>query len=156
MPWSNPRATDAKLTWLYQEVNSVLEESKNECDGYSAESSIASKRNYISTLFDKSLKEYNKKDGNHDTWFMNDLGGAYAWCSGYHVIQNNHRLKFDVVTLTKELNQLGIDELQNREENAGLGLIFMNFANRGTTGQEYKSDLLLQTIIDNNFKFALR
>lgn len=32
----------------------------------------------------------------------------------------------------------------------------MNFANRGTTGQEYKSDLLLQTIIDNNFKFALR
>ena len=154
MPWSNPRATDAKLTWLYQEVNSVLEESKNECDGYSAESSIASKRNYISTLFNKSLEEY--KYGNHDTWFMNDLGGAYAWCNGLHLIPDNHRLNFDVVTLTKELNQLGIDELQNREENAGLGLIFMNFANRGTTGQEYKSDLLLQTIIDNNFKFALR
>lgn len=155
MPWNNPRATDANLTWLYQEVTSVLEESKNKCNhDYSAESSIASKRNYISNLFGKSLEKY--KQGNHDTWFMNDLGGAYAWCSGYHVISDNHRLKFDVVTLTKELNQLGIDELQNREENAGLGLIFMNFANRGTTGQEYKSDLLLQTIIDNNFKFALR
>lgn len=154
MPWSNPRATDAKLTWLYQEVTSVLEESKNKCDDYSAESSIASKRNYISTLFNKSLEEY--KHGNHDTWFMNDLGGAYAWCYRSHLIPDNHSLNFDVVTLTKELNQLGIDELQNREENAGLGLIFMNFANRGTTGQEYKSDLLLQTIIDNNFKFALR
>ena len=154
MPWSNPRATDAKLTWLYQEVTSVLEESKNKCNDYSAESSIASKRNYISTLFNKSLEEY--KNGNHDTWFMNDLGGAYAWCNGLHVISDNHRLNFDVVTLTKELNQLGIDELQNRAENAGLGLIFMNFANRGTTGQECKSDLLLQTIIDNNFKFALR
>lgn len=154
MPWSNPRATDAKLTWLYQEVTSVLEESKNKCDDYSAESSIASKRNYISTLFNKSLEEY--KNGNHDTWFMNDLGGAYAWCYRSHLIPDNHSLNFDVVTLTKELNQLGIDELQNREENAGLGLIFMNFANRGTTGQDYKSDLLLQTIIDNNFKFALR
>lgn len=154
MPWSNPRATDAKLTWLYQEATSVLEESKNKCDDYSAESSIASKRNYISTLFNKSLEEY--KNGNHDTWFMNDLGGAYAWCYRSHLIPDNHSLNFDVVTLTKELNQLGIDELQNREENAGLGLIFMNFANRGTTGQEYKSDLLLQTIIDNNFKFALR
>lgn len=154
MPWSNPRATDAKLTWLYQEVTSVLEESKNKCKHYSAESSIASKRNYISTLFNKSLEEY--KYGNHDTWFMNDLGGAYAWCYGLHLIPDNHSLNFDVVTLTKELNQLGIDELQNRAENAGLGLIFMNFANRGTTGQECKSDLLLQTIIDNNFKFALR
>lgn len=154
MPWSNPRATDAKLTWLYQEVTSVLEESKNKCNDYSAESSIASKRNYISTLFNKSLEEY--KYGNHDTWFMNDLGGAYAWCNGLHLIPDNHSLNFDVVTLTKELNQLGIDELQNRAENAGLGLIFMNFANRGTTGQECKSDLLLQTIIDNNFKFALR
>lgn len=154
MPWSNPRATDAKLTWLYQEVTSVLEESKNKCNDYSAESSIASKRNYISTLFNKSLEEY--KYGNHDTWFMNDLGGAYAWCYRSHLIPDNHSLNFDVVTLTKELNQLGIDELQNRAENAGLGLIFMNFANRGTTGQECKSDLLLQTIIDNNFKFALR
>ena len=88
---------------------------------------------------------------------MNDLGGYYSWCTRndwYHehdvadVIP--HDVSKDIITLTKDLNQLGIDELQNREENAGLGLIFMNFANRGTTGQEYKSDLLLQTIIDNN------
>lgn len=37
-----------------------------------------------------------------------------------------------------------------------MGLIFMNFANRGETGKKFQSDLILQTIIDNNFKFALR
>ena len=109
-------------------------------------------------MFTKSLQAY--KDGDHKTWFMNDLGGAYTWCNrtGAHNpnLGTNHYVNTDVVTLTKELNQLGIDELQRRTENAGLGLIFMNFANRQTTGQDYKSDLLLQTIIDNNFKFALR
>ena len=171
MPWNDPHAT-GQLTWLYQEVTSSTETSKNTCTRpdalisgrpgkYSAEDSKENKITYIKTLFDKSLESY--KTGNHDTWFMNDLGGYYAWCDrtdwlhsedvAHAVPHNEHK---DIITLTKDLNQLGIDELQNREENAGLGLIFMNFANRGTTGQEYKSDLLLQTIIDNNFKFALR
>ena len=48
-------------------------------------------------------------------------------------------------------------EQKNREENAGLGLIFMNFADKQEgSGVDYKSDWLIQTIIDNNFKFALR
>lgn len=171
MPWNNPHAT-SQLTWLYQEVTSSTWTEKNTCTRpdapisgrpgkYSAEDSKENKIKYIKTLFTKSLEAY--KTGNHDTWFMNDLGGYYAWCDRTdgvhsadvaHVIPHNEHK--DIITLTKDLNQLGIDELQNREENAGLGLIFMNFANRGTTGHEYKSDLLLQTIIDNNFKFALR
>ena len=94
---------------------------------------------------------------------MNYLGGYNACSKRNDRAHRNdiayvipHEVSKDIINLTKELNQLGIDELQNRAENAGLGLIFMNFANRGITGQEYKSDLLLQTIIDNNFKFALR
>ena len=171
MPWNDPHAS-SQLTWLYQEVTSSTWTEKNTCTRpdapisgrpgkYSAEDSKENKIKYITTLFEKSLAAY--RTGNHDTWFMNDLGGYYAWCDrtdgwhsadiGHTVPHNEHK---DIITLTKDLNQLGIDELQNREENAGLGLIFMNFANRGTTGQEYKSDLLLQTIIDNNFKFALR
>lgn len=163
MPWNDPHAS-SQLTWLYQEVTSSTETSKNACVSphkYSAEDSKENKIKYIQTLFAKSLEAY--KTGNHDTWFMNDLGGYYSWCTRndwFHQedIANltSHYVSKDIITLTKDLNQLGIDELQNREENAGLGLIFMNFANRGTTGQEYKSDLLLQTIIDNNFKFALR
>lgn len=164
MPWGNPfNATNLK--WLYQEVTTVTEPTKNTCepyDGlvisdekYSAEASKENKVTYIKKLFTKSLEAY--KLGTHNTWFMNDLGGSYCWCTVNHgAFNRDHDVNYDIVTLTKELNQLGIDELQNREENAGLGIIFMNFANRGTKGQEYKSDLLLQTIIDNNFKFALR
>ena len=163
MPWNDPHAS-SQLTWLYQEVTSLTEASKNKCGSphkYSAEDSKENKITYITTLFEKSLAAY--ETGNHDTWFMNDLGGYYAWCTRNDWAHRNdiadvipHEVSKDIITLTKELNQLGIDELQNREKNAGLGLIFMNFANRGTTGQEYKSDLLLQTIIDNNSKFALR
>lgn len=163
MPWNDPHAS-SQLTWLYQEVTSSTETSKNTCGSphkYSAEDSKENKITYIKTLFEKSLAAY--KTGRHDTWFMNDLGGYYSWCTRDDLLHSNdvlnvvpHEVSKDIITLTKDLNQLGIDELQNREENAGLGLIFMNFANRGTTGQAYKSDLLLQTIIDNNFKFALR
>lgn len=163
MPWNDPHAS-SQLTWLYQEVTSSTETSKNTCGSphkYSAEDSKENKITYIKTLFEKSLAAY--KTGRHDTWFMNDLGGYYSWCTRDDWSHSNdvlnvvpHEVSKDIITLTKDLNQLGIDELQNREENAGLGLIFMNFANRGTTGQAYKSDLLLQIIIDNNFKFALR
>ncbi len=163
MPWNDPNGS-AQLTWLYQEVTTSTETSKNTCGSphkYSAEDSKENKIAYIKTLFEKSLEAYKKRE--HNTWFMNDLGGYYSWCTRNDWLHENdfanvvpHTVSKDIITLTKDLNQLGIDELQNREENAGLGLIFMNFANRGTTGQEYKSDLLLQTIIDNNFKFALR
>lgn len=157
MPWNDPNGT-SELRWLYQEVTTVTHPNNNTCgsltDHYAAEASEKDKITYINTLFEKSLQAY--KDGNHKTWFMNDLGGVYTWCTkgGWHL---DHKISYDVVELTKVLNKLGIDELQRRTENAGLGLIFMNFANREeATGVLYKSDLLLQTIIDNNFKFALR
>lgn len=155
MTWNNPNGT-SDLTWLYQEVTSVTDPTRNTCnDGYNAESTYANKVTRIKDLFLNSLNKY--KEGTHDTWFMNDLGGRYLYCDKNHLFSGTiHNIEVDVKGLTKDLNQLGIDELQNRAENAGLGLIFMNFANRGTTGQECKSDLLLQTIIDNNFKFALR
>ena len=50
-----------------------------------------------------------------------------------------------------------VEYLQARTQNASLGLVMMNFADKqGGSGAEYKSDWLIQTIIDNNFKFALR
>lgn len=155
MTWNDPNGT-SDLTWLYQEVTSVTDPTRNTCnDGYNAESTYENKVARIKDLFSNSLAKY--KEGTHDTWFMNDLGGRYLYCDKYHYVSGtSHNIEVDVKGLTKDLNQLGIDELQNRAENAGLGLIFMNFANRGATGQECKSDLLLQTIIDNNFKFALR
>ena len=55
------------------------------------------------------------------------------------------------------MNNLGIQLLQERTENAGLGLVYMNFADKqANSGALYRSDWLIQTVIDNNFKFQLR
>lgn len=168
MTWNNPNGSSS-FTWLYQEVTSVLDPARNKCnadgngewwDGttpYSCESTKDQKETYIRTIFEESVEAYKNNEA-HNIWFMNDLGGYYGYCTN-----NNHRLGnddheeyHDVVGLTKYMNNLGVRLLQERTENAGLGLVYMNFANRNSDGQEYRSDWLIQTVIDNNFKFQLR
>lgn len=140
MKWGNPNNT-AKLKWFYQEVTSV---NKNNQSG--AEATYNQKVAAIKNLFQKSVTLY-QNSTLHDTWFMNDLGGYYKDQSNGVAVTN----------LATDMNALGISELQLRQDNAGLGLIFMNFADRKADyGSKYKSDLLIQTTIDNNFKFALR
>lgn len=160
MPWGNPKST-SQLKWLYQEVTSVTDPTRNTCgswtDKYNGEASHNEKVQRIKDLFTKSYDAYLNNE--HGTWFMNDLGGYYTWCSkgGPHNDGlGGHDVHNDVGTLTEEMNQIAIDELSQRQQNAGIGIVFMNHANRGKAGQLYKSDLLLQTIIDNNFKFQLR
>lgn len=160
MPWGNPKST-SQLKWLYQEVTSVTDPNKNTCDSwtdkYSGEASHDEKVQRVKDLFTKSYDAYLNNE--HGTWFMNDLGGYYTWCSKNYVhndVLGGHDVHNDVGTLTEEMNQIAIDELSQRQQNAGIGIVFMNHANRGKVGQLYKSDLLLQTIIDNNFKFQLR
>lgn len=144
MDWGKPmwyENSDAKLRWYYQEVTSV---------GTGQEATRAEKETFIKNLFTKSVDLYHN-DTSHKTWFMNDLGGYY---SDYADINGRGT---GIQALAIDMNQMGVDELQKREENAGLGLIFMNFADKQKgSGVDYKSDWLIQTIIDNNFKFALR
>lgn len=131
----------ADLRWYYQEVTSV---------GDGQEATTQEKKDGIQNLFRKSVDLYHN-DTSHKTWFMNDLGGYYS-----DNVDINGR-GTGIQALAIDMNQMGVDELQNREENAGLGLIFMNFADKQEgSGVDYKSDWLIQTIIDNNFKFALR
>ena len=158
MTWSNPNGAKA-FTWLYQEVTSVLDTDRNENKDYRAEATEAQKRQYIENIFQKSVEAY-KNNTAHDIWFMNDLGGYYTYQTeitgpfGGHWGWEDHN---DPVTLAQDMNNLGVQLLQNRTENAGLGLVYMNFADRdANSGQQYRSDWLIQTIIDNNFKFALR
>lgn len=168
MPWSNPHGSKA-FTWLYQEVTSVLDPIRNTCDAdgsgewwdssttpYSCEATKAEKEAYIRTIFKESVEAY--QTSNHDIWFMSDLGGYYGYCTANHRLFNDdHDEHIDVIGLTQDMNNLGVQLLQERTENAGLGLVFMNFANRDkNSGQLYRSDWLIQTIIDNNFKFQLR
>lgn len=144
MDWGKPmwyENSDAKLRWYYQEVTSV---------GTGQEATREEKETFIKNLFTKSVDLYHN-DTSHKTWFMNDLGGYYSDDADINGRGTG------IQALAIDMNQMGVDELQNREENAGLGLIFMNFADKQEkSGIYYKSDWLIQTIIDNNFKFALR
>lgn len=155
MTWGNPNSA-ANLWWLYQEVTSVLDTDKNENNDYTAEATKAEKIANIKAIFQKSVDAYNN-DTSHKTWFMNDLGGYYCWETREWAIIPYWQEHTDTKALATDMNSLGVSELQNRTENAGLGLVYMNFADKqADSGAKYKSDWLIQTIIDNNFKFALR
>lgn len=144
MDWGVPvwyANSTAQLRWYYQEVTSV---------GTNQEATKQQKEEGIKHLFQESVDLY-KNDNNHKTWFMNDLGGYYSDSGDI----NNRGTGIEALAL--DMNDLGVRELQKRTENAGLGLIFMNFADKQvTSGAKYKSDMLIQTIIMNNRKFQLR
>lgn len=55
------------------------------------------------------------------------------------------------------MNNYAVELLQDRTQNASLGIVLLNYADKqAESGALYQSDWLIQTIIDNNFKFALR
>ena len=137
--WGKPVFHDAKteLKWLYQEVTHVGTEVPD----------LATKVTAMKTVFEQSLKQYHA-DNSHSTWFMNDLGGVYV--SG----NNSRKLAID-------MNKAARKYLSGRADdaNASLGLVFMNFADRDPSSgadPEIQSDIMIQNIIDNNFKFGLR
>lgn len=136
--WGTPNetATRTPMHWLYQEATHV---------GSNTEITYAEKETYIKKVFDDGVTRYQQNTA-HDTWFMNDIGGRY--------LEDTN----DAVTrLTTQLNNYSVRLLQERTANASLGLVFMNFADKKSdSGALYQSDWLIQTIIDNNFKFALR
>ena len=136
--WGTPNESSIRtpMHWLYQEATHV---------GSNTEITYQEKLDYIKKVFEDGVTRY-QQNTEHDTWFMNDIGGRYREDTD------------DAVTrLTTELNNYSVGLLQNRTANASLGLIFMNFADKlEASGALYKSDWLIQTIIDNNFKFALR
>lgn len=144
MDWGVPvwyANSNAQLRWYYQEVTSV---------GTNQEATKQQKEDGIKHLFQESVDLY-KNDNAHKTWFMNDLGGYYS-DNG-----NINNRGTGIEALAEDMNKLGVQQLQERTENAGLGLIFMNFADKQVnSGAKYKSDYLIQTIIMNNRKFQLR
>lgn len=144
MDWGVPvwyANSTAQLRWYYQEVTSV---------GTNQEATKQQKKDGIKHLFQESVDLY-KNDNAHKTWFMNDLGGYYSDRGDINGRGTG------IQALAMDMNNLGVEELQKRTENAGLGLIFMNFADKqAESGAKYKSDYLIQTIIMNNRKFQLR
>lgn len=92
------------------------------------------KMKYIYTLFDESISMYENGDA-HNTWFFNCISG---------------RVGNDALSWTKKVSPDVTQYLQARTANASLGLVYMNHVNSDD------SQNILQTIIDNNFKFQLR
>ena len=80
---------------------------------------------------------------------MVDCGGTY-YSGGAESNQN-------VIALTRDLNPIVERTLQERTQNASLGLVFFNFADKQeSSGVLYGTNRMIQTVIDNNFKFNLR
>ena len=132
-------AGNSKLRWYYQEVTYTSSTGDN------AEATYQSKVDAITKQFSMGIDLYNK--GNHDTWLMNDIGGekvdAYYGKTSHNSGNYSDGIQYSNGReyIAAELNQLCLNTLLQREENAGMGLIFMNFANRGETGKKFQSDL---------------
>lgn len=137
--WGSPNEKQTgrpEMHWYYSEATHIG--NPNEA------SDLATKKNQISTVFQESVDKYINGTG-HNYWFMNDIGGCYL--SGSPTIP----------TLTADLNNYAVQLLQERTQNASLGIVLLNYADKQAgSGALYQSDWLIQTIIDNNFKFALR
>lgn len=132
--WGTPVNLEetSNMTWLYQELTNV-----NQSVG---------KWTQITALLDAAKSDY--EAGAHSTWYYNDIGGYFGSASTGNV------KALSAVYVPKMIR-----ELQERNVNYSLGTMLTNFAD-GEQGygltSTYNTRELIQTIIDNNFKFALR
>ena len=148
----NSASTRPALNWMYQEATHV---------GDDTEITATNKIAYIETVFTNSVDAY-QNNAAHDTWFMNDCGGTFHYSvTGAGDYDGNYgdgdQNSNNPIALSRWINPQVTDFLQQRAENASLGLVFFNFADKQeNSGVQYGTNYLIQTIIDNNFKFALR
>ena len=151
--WGTMNKT-ASLQWMYQEATHVGSEGEANFAN-TAEIKLAN----VNEIFTKSIDAYQNNSA-HDMWFMNDCGGVFSGSvSGTDGFDGTYSDQNDesVIALTRWLNAEVRQTLQTRVENASLGLVFFNFADKQEgSGQAYETNELIQTVIDNNFKFNLR
>lgn len=140
MRWGSPNpSVTPQLNWMFHEATHV---------GDGQEISWANKQSQILNIFELSVDTYLNNSA-HDTWYMVDCGGTY-YSGGAESNQN-------VIALTRDLNPIVERTLQERTQNASLGLVFFNFADKQeSSGVLYGTNRMIQTVIDNNFKFNLR
>lgn len=111
---------------------------------------MQTKLDYMKTIFSESVNKYKSNDAHDYLYYMN-VGGFYC-ISGTGDSEGG-----DVIKYTEEITPEIIDYVQMRGQDAALGLVMMNFADKqADSGAKYGCDALIQTIINNNFTFALR
>ena len=153
--WGSPNTGSSRspLTWYYQEATHI---------GGGSQGTATQKWNNIQTVFQNSVTMYQNNDA-HDTWFMNDCGGKFYGSvtdAGEYNGNYNTSESGDTRAITSFTNWISPQVtryLQTRDANASLGLVYFNFADKQpTSGAQYGVDYMIQTVIDNNFKFNLR
>lgn len=142
--FGNPGADESGLTINVADVTYV----KTSGTG-SGNITLDDKVTLVKSLFDESVTNYPNESVSLSNWYLNNLGGFYHTTEGGR--------GGDTRTYATAMHNKVVDILQERTENAAIGIVMMNFADKQSeSGAKYKSDWLIQTIIDNNFKFALR
>lgn len=141
MRWgTSHNVNNGALQWFYHEATSV---------GYNnngGEETYAQKIGNIEDMWNRSVGYYNS-NSDHSMWFLNDLGGCYV-NGGY----SDGESQRGVDAWTQEVGPYATRLLQNRTEDATLGIVLINYANP----ENNYSGNLIQTIINNNFSFQLR
>lgn len=153
--WGSPNTSSSRspLTWYYQEATHI---------GSGSQGTAAQKWDNIQTVFRNSVEMY-KSNTAHDTWFMNDCGGKFygnvtgagSYNGWYSTTEEGDSQA--ITSFTNWISPQVTRYLQMRDANASLGLVYFNFADKQPgSGAQYGVDYMVQTVIDNNFKFNLR
>lgn len=141
MRWgTSHNVNNGALQWFYHEATSV---------GYKnngGEETYDQKIGNIEDMWNRSVGYYNS-NSDQSMWFLNDLGGCYV-----NGIYSSGESQDGVSAWTQEVGPYATRLLQNRTENATLGIVLINYANP----ENNYSGNLIQTIINNNFSFQLR
>lgn len=141
MRWgTSHNVNNGALQWFYHEATSV---------GYNnngGEETYDQKIGNIEDMWERSIGYYNS-NSDHSMWFLNDLGGCYV-----NGIYSRGESQSGVNAWTQEVGPYATRLLQNRTEDATLGIVLINYAN---PENDYSGNLI-QTIINNNFSFQLR
>lgn len=144
MRWGTSNNADAgSLQWFYHEATNVGYNNTSGGDyGESSDVKIAN----IEDMWNRSINYYKDND-DHKMWFLNDLGGSYV-----NTPYSSGESKAGVEAWTQYVGPYATRLLQNRTEDATLGIVLINYAN---PKNDYSGNLI-QTIINNNFSFQLR
>lgn len=146
MYWGNQ--SSPQVLTMYAHDGTSIDNGNNE---WGEIDNIDKKKEYIQNIFNTSVDLYKNNDA-HNYFYHTNVGGFYCIDSRVLKAAGGHTISY-----TQDIMPSVIDFIQNRGENASLGVVLMNFADKqGGSGADYGCDALIQTIIDNNFKFALR
>lgn len=146
MSWGTSSKTNGLQLFYEEETRlqngGIFDINKNDGDAQS-------KKEHVAAVVQESVTQYNQNN-DHNIWYLIDLGGYY----NFTVIIGGF---YDGKGVAEDLTPYFFEFFNTREQNASLGVVWMNFAdNDPNYGAKYGCDQLIQTIINNNFTFQLR